>query len=297
MQLGSSLRRQRGGRDSTASDASDAFSSGAWRRLATALALALLAFAGGWLISTRLLFPAPPPPGDLYEVPDLYGLTVDEALDRIRESGLAVGSVGAFRHPERDSGSVVGQSPLPGQLSVPGDSVRVTLSLGVERTPMPDVGQLSVARALSVLEAAGFSVTVDSVESNEPLGQVVAQDPAAEASAISYGEVRVSVSLGPPLVRVPLMVGMQEEAARDTLEALGLRLSGVEEVFRFGGDQGSVVEQEPPAGALVDPGSEIRLVVGRRRRGGRSAAVRDPRVVGSLYGPSGRRLPASGGEQ
>jgi hypothetical protein len=38
----------------------------------------------------------------------------------------------------------------------------------------------------------------------------------------------------------------------------------VEEVFRFGRDQGIVVEQEPASDTELQRGTEVRLAVGRR---------------------------------
>jgi beta-lactam-binding protein with PASTA domain len=63
---------------------------------------------------------------------------------------------------------------------------------------------------------------------------------------------------------VPLLLGMEEESAGALLASLGLAVGEVETRFRFGRDQGLVVAQEPPAGTLVELGSAVRLVVGRR---------------------------------
>ena len=80
-------------------------------------------------------------------------------------------------------------------------------------------------------------------------------------------EVAVQVSLGPPAVAMPDLLGMTEEAARDSLTALGLVVSEVEEVFRFGRYQGRVVAQDPPEGEELERGSAVRLTVGRRGGG------------------------------
>jgi beta-lactam-binding protein with PASTA domain len=65
---------------------------------------------------------------------------------------------------------------------------------------------------------------------------------------------------------MPLLLGLPEAQATSILDSLGLSLSEVETRFRFGRDQGLVVEQEPPAAAMVERGSAVRLVVGRRGR-------------------------------
>jgi serine/threonine-protein kinase len=77
-------------------------------------------------------------------------------------------------------------------------------------------------------------------------------------------EVHLSVSRGPPEFEMPLLLGMSEEDARFLLDSLGLVVGEVEIRFRFGRDQGLVVEQSPPPRGRVQEGDTVRLAVGRR---------------------------------
>lgn len=261
MQLGESLRRRR-----TSPTSGVGFPRwGAGARLA--LAAVVLAFGGalvGYLFATRALFPAPGPPGDLRTVPNLLGLPSGEARVRIAEADLVPAEVEFVHHPRADSGQVIAQAPLPEQLSEPAGSVRVTVSLGPERSVVPELVGLRRGWAVNVLEASGFVVEADSTESSEPRGVVVEVDPEPGSDLAIPGDVRIVVSTGPPMVPMPAIVGMTEEEALDTLQALGLALEEVEEVFRFGRDQGIVVQQTPPADSLLLVGTAVRLGVGRR---------------------------------
>jgi serine/threonine-protein kinase len=164
-----------------------------------------------------------------------------------------------------DSGTIIAQAPLPGQLLRPGKAVRVTVSLGPERRAIPDVVGLRETWAFNLLESAGFVVIRDTLEASEPRGTVVALNPEAGTELPLPAEITVSVSLGPPLVAMPRVLGMAEAEARDTLEALGLTVLDVQEVFRFGRSRGIVVEQAPPADSLLEVGSEVRFSIGRGR--------------------------------
>ncbi len=175
--------------------------------------LVVLGFGVGYLFSTRLLFPLPPPPGDLVTVPDLSGETPGEASAALADLGLVLGSVDSLRHPRVPDGVILGQSPLPGQLSLVGDTVRITMSTGPETRPVPDVVRLRADRAQTVLEASGFSVVVDSVDSEMPRGGVVVMDPEPGTEATLPREVHLTVSKGPPLVEMPLLVGLEESKA------------------------------------------------------------------------------------
>ena len=226
--------------------------------------LALVGWLLGYVVATRVLFPAPPPPGDLFEVPDLRGLGLASANERLAGVGLALGSIDSLQHPSVAAGLVLGQSPLPGQVSQPSSPVRVTVSTGPQTRSVPDVRRLDAERARIVLETSGFVVDMDTSESEEPRGRVIDVSPPPDSVVALPAQVVLLVSTGPPVVPMPLVLGLEQVEAERLLDSLGLVVSDVEEVFRFGRDQGIVVEQEPAADTELQRGSSVRLKVGRR---------------------------------
>ncbi|MDT8368471.1 MAG: PASTA domain-containing protein [Longimicrobiales bacterium] len=228
---------------------------------------ALVAGAGlgaGYLFAVLLLFPAPGPPRDTRPAPDLRDRPVEAAMAMTLEAGLETGEVRTLRHPTVDSGSVLGQSPLPGQLARLGDTVDLVVSLGPERRRIPEVARLRSDRAVELLRATGFEVLVDSVDSPIARGRVIGIDPDEGTPLALPGQVALTVSLGPPTVQMPFILGMMEEEARDTLAILGLEIVEVEEVFRFGRDQGRVVTQDPAEDTELERGAPVRIEIGRR---------------------------------
>jgi serine/threonine-protein kinase len=197
-------------------------------------------------------------------VPDVRGLGLATARERLRGAGLDLGVVDSLRHPSVERGLLLGQSPLPGQLAETGGGVRVTRSLGPQLRAVPDVRHIDASRARIVLETSGFVVVADTVDAEIPRGRVVETTPGPERTVALPAEVRLKVSRGPPLVPMPLLLGLSEADAVAVLDSLGLTVGDVEEVFRFGRDRGIVVEQEPPADSLLERGTTVRLSVGRR---------------------------------
>ena len=227
-------------------------------------------FVFSYVVTTRLLFPMPPRPGDLFEVPDVRGLDRSVALDMIERAGVQAAVTDSFRHPTALSGEVLGQTPLAGQLSTATNTVALTVSLGPVRRPVPDVVRLGLNSARAVLEASGFTVVVDTLEAQLPPGLIVEVLPEAGTEVDLPMEVRIAVSTGPPLVPMPLLLGIEQESAEVLLDSLGFELMEVEDCFRFGRDQGRVVGQFPPPDSLVRPGSGVRLFVGSRSSARRS---------------------------
>ena len=239
--------------------------SGGKRHLAAALlALAGVGWGVGYLVATRLIYPAAPRPADVVEVPDVRGMGVAAARERLAGSNLSLGSVDSLRHPSVAKDLILGQSPLPGQLAEPGTEVRVTRSLGAQMRAVPDVRRVHADRARIILESSGFVVSIDSLASEIPRGRVVSTFPRPDETVSLPAEIRVRVSTGPPLVPMPLLLGLDEAEAMAVLDSLGLTVGDVEEVFRFGRDQGIVVEQRPPADTPMERGAAVRLAVGRR---------------------------------
>lgn len=283
MKLGDSLGRRRRRRQARDDGASSADRSrfdprsllGEGRSLFPALrgrnlvigiaALALLGWIFGYGLATQVLFPAPPPPGDLVDVPDLRGLGFAGASERLVGVGLEVGVVDSLEHPSVPAGLVVGQAPLPGQVLRPESPVRMTVSTGPQTRSVPDVLSLDEDRARIVLESSGFVVSVDTVEAREARGRVVSVDPSVGSAVAIPAEVELVVSAGPPVVTMPFVLGLEQAEAEMLLDSLGL-VPDVEEVFRFGRDQGIVIEQEPAADTELERGSPVRLVVGRRNQ-------------------------------
>ena len=222
----------------------------------------------GYVLATQVVFPAPPPPGDLFDVPDLRGLGIASASERLAGAGLELGVTDSLQHPTVAAGLVLGQSPLPGQVARPDMPVRVTVSMGPQSRAVPDVLGLDEASARVVLETSGFVVNVVSTQAEAPRGSVIQISPRPGSTVDLPAEISLVVSAGPPVVSMPLVLGLERAAAESMLDSLGLVVSDVEEVFRFGRDQGIVVEQEPTAETELRRGSSVRLKVGRRGAGG-----------------------------
>lgn len=237
---------------------------GAFRRVLRGTVLLAAMFGLGYVVATRALFPVPAPPPDLLGVPDLIGLDLEDAVGRAEAAGLALGAVDSMYHPSAATGSILGQSPLPGQLALPGAAIEFAISLGPEHRAVPDMIGQREQRARVLLGANGFSVAVEAVEDEEPAGEVVAMEPEAGTGVTLPFEVRLAISLGPPVVEMPFLLGQSEEEALLLLDSLGLFVTEIQLDAIRGIDPGVVIEQDPPPASTVELGSDVRLVIGDR---------------------------------
>ncbi|MFF7362907.1 Stk1 family PASTA domain-containing Ser/Thr kinase [Streptomyces sp. NPDC008125] len=95
------------------------------------------------------------------DVPDVSGLSVEDATAALEEEGLkAEAKPGRVDSPE-EAGDVAEQTPAPGAEAAEGDTVQLTVSKGPRMIEVPDVTGKDVDEARGLLEDAGFEVKVD----------------------------------------------------------------------------------------------------------------------------------------
>lgn len=246
------------------------------RPILSALVIAGGGLACGYLVATVFFFRPPPSPPALQGVPDLRGHPFAVAMAELADSGLTASRVDSVFHPAVPSGVVIGQSPLPGRTALPRAAVRMTVSMGPDVRPVPDVTRLPGVRAAALLAESGFVVAVDTLESMSPAGRVISIEPGPGTPVNIPASVRMAVSLGPPTIPMPVLSGRSEQAAVNLLRALGLAVSRIE--YRYSILNVNVVfGQYPAPNTEVEQGAEVQLIVGRRvRRPFGTAFLRSP---------------------
>lgn len=214
---------------------------------------------------------------DIVNVPDLRTMPATSARRALERIGLQLEIGDSLPNPEVAAGAVVAQSPLPGREVPPGTPVRVIISSGAQRRPIPSVESLGQSQAVALLESAGFTVAVDSVEDQQPAGRVLGIQPAAGTAVALPATVRLRVSSGPPFVEVPYVVGMDESVAREVVSAAGLRVGDVHYIFSFN-PEGEVLGQEPAPGDSIRAGTRIVFRVSTHRLPGEAVRPGEQRV-------------------
>lgn len=241
------------------------------RQVVLALVVAGAGLGSGYVLATTSFFPPGEPPPELQGVPGLAGHSLESAVALLADSSLVVGQIDSVRHPVAVAGTVIGQSPLPGRTALQRAPVRVAVSLGPEIRAVPDVTRLHGGRATLVLEAGGFVVEVDTIESGTPAGRVIGIDPVPGTELALPGIVRMAVSSGPPTFPMPDLSGVRAQEALTTLASLGLVLSAMETRYSIL-NVNTVFGQYPDPNVPVELGTAVRLIVGEEMR----RWVRDP---------------------
>ena len=136
--------------------------------------------------------------GEEMEMPNLRGLKQSDAINKLQQMGLRLGS--AYEtFSDEDSGTVISQDPRSGTRISKGQSVDITVSKGqkVKKISIPDVKGVSSDRARTMIEGSGLKVgSISEEASTQAAGTVVSQSPSAGSEADSGSTVRLVVSSG-----------------------------------------------------------------------------------------------------
>ena len=115
-------------------------------------------------------------------------------------------------------------------------------------------------------EEYGFSIgTVSEKASDKPKGTVIEQSPKAGAKASGVTSINIVVSdgSGKEKVEVPNLLGMTKEAAKKSLENLGLKLGKVTEGVsdEYGKDQ--IIWQSYNSGTKVEKNETVDIKINK----------------------------------
>ncbi|MQB01389.1 MAG: PASTA domain-containing protein, partial [Actinobacteria bacterium] len=238
------------GRDELALEEDETKSRAGWYAL---LAVAILALFGllAWWLATNVL-------GGDVRVPNLVGLEVNAARDRLEDSNLQADVKKRFSDAPVDE--VIEQDPEAGEMVDENETITLFVSRGPRKVEVPGVVGSTLQEARNELRRSDLRVGPVSREpSSEPQGTVLRQDP-TEGEEVDEGtRVALVISAGPEPATVPFVVGLREDQAIAAIEGAGLD----PEVRRETDDapEGEVTAQEPPGGTEVEPGDTVVITV------------------------------------
>ncbi len=228
---------------------------GLWAAIIVAIAVGVAGFAGWYLAAG---------PGQRVAMPDVLGTPVDAAAAQLAAVELTLTVTGRDFSEEIPADAVISTDPAPGDGARIGGEVSAIVSLGPERTDVPDVAGLGVEEAEAALAAANLAPGErDAVfDTKVPEGAVVATAPQAGSEVRPGTPVTLQLSKGPAPVPIPNIVGARVNAARGALSDVDLRAK-VTERFSESVAKGRVIRVKPKVGAIVPAGGQVELVVSK----------------------------------
>ena len=198
------------------------------------------------------------------ELPNVVGMTKEEAEETIKNANLKF-EVGSEEYStEVEADHIISQDPSYMEVYnkvKEGSTVTVVVSLGTEKTTVPNVKGKTQEEAEQLLEDAKLTAQV--VEENSKTveeGYVISQETDPETEVNAGDTVIIHVSTGTEKATVPDVVGKSQADAKTTLEDLGFEVT-VTTAEDSSKDTGIVLKQSLDSGKSVEKGSAITITV------------------------------------
>jgi serine/threonine-protein kinase len=192
------------------------------------------------------------------QVPDLIGMTEQQARAAIGDAGLSVGQPEYVADPNVARDKVIKQDPNRDTFVEPGATVTITVSTGKPMTTVPPVVGQTREDAQASLQNAGLKAKFQEKDGDAPRGQVLETNPAAGEQVPEGTTVTVFFSDGPS--KVPDVVGMTEDEAKQALQKEGFK-AFVTTSNDTTEPKGTVIEQNPDGGSEQPQGTSVTIVV------------------------------------
>ena len=200
-----------------------------------------------------------------FEVPDLFGMTIDEANEDERVKGIfEIEQIGQ-RASKYEAGTIIEQSPEKGKTVKGNRTISVFVSSGAKTEKMPNLVNKEYRDATLQLTSLDLDLVInDPVEEYSSItkGYIIRTIPEYGETLQEGDSVTLVVSKGeqPKPVTVLSFIGIDIEIVRQQVTQSGLVVG---EVTQRASDEpyGTVIEQSINAETLVDAGTTINFVI------------------------------------
>jgi eukaryotic-like serine/threonine-protein kinase len=199
-------------------------------------------------------------PAKLPVAPNLGGLTEADARTNLEAVGLKMMVAARELDANAKEGTVISQTPKPGEPV--GDDRAVQLTFALAMPKPPDVVGKSLEEARKALENAGFDVKVAAAVASKtaPKDTVVTQKQSKAPTAKEKGEITLEPSAGTGEVVVPKLTGLSLVSATEEAKKVGLEVTAqyvsLPETATY-----VVLSQKPPPDEKLAPGEKVTVVI------------------------------------
>ena len=209
------------------------------------------------------------------DVPDLVGLTLNQARDLVRQLNegvearfnITVDVADRVYSDRYDRDVIISQQTRAGSEVERPHTIYVVISLGEEtiEVTLPNVTELSEEDARRAIEELNLVVgnVSTAYDENVPEGYVISTNPNAGAVLEEGSRVNLVLSRGSDRIEVPNLVRMIRSSAESALRSAGLLVGTLTEEFDDEIPVGAVISQSVPAGERVSRNTTVSFVISR----------------------------------
>lgn len=202
---------------------------------------------------------------DEVKIPDIKGMTEEEATKELEKLGLEVVEVKEAKDPDAKPGTVVKTDPKIGSEVDEGSDVIIYITEPAEVVVVSDYVGRDYDDMKSTINKVGYKeVNVSKAESDEPEGTIISQNPeAGEEVPVEETVLELTVSAGTSTFELEDLSGYDENALDDYEREMGINITVSSEEYSESVPKGNVISQSPSAGSDIEEGDTVKVVVSK----------------------------------
>lgn len=230
------------------------------------IALAILAALVIAALVTAGLIIFTPQKADTVAVPPVLNFAPQVAEQAIKDVGL-VARIERVSGPDDPSvNTVIKQDPVGNTQVEKGSTVIITVNIGPDKATIPSgLTGKDADEVVALLKKNGFPNVTKEPDTTEPLdyhaNQVTRTNPAEGADVTPETDITVYYATGKS--KVPNLYGRTLDEASKDLEAAGFRSFSSEDKISATAKPGTVIEQVPAPGELIDRTTRIQIYLAK----------------------------------
>lgn len=199
-------------------------------------------------------------------VPDVVGLSADEAESTLQKAGLNVKWAAEGRYSgEVPANHVLTQMPVANRTVKENRTVLLTVSKGRQEVSVPDLRGSSQRQAEITLQRLELLLgsKIEGAHASMPIGTVIRTEPAAGTKVRTGTKVDIVVSArnSSGKVLLPNLIDLSVDKAKEIIDSLGFNLGNLTYIQAENKLPNTVLTINPKSGEYLEKGTEINITV------------------------------------
>lgn len=199
------------------------------------------------------------------KIPDVSGMELDEAISKLKLSGLEVDKKIEIEDEDVEKGKVVKTNPESGTTVKENSKINLYISTGKEKFELSDYVGRQYEDVIRLLDNYNFKdiKKIEKHDDSEP-GTIISQNPSGGEKVVpEETELEFEVSKGPEKIVLKDLTQYNLKGAQDYASLVGLTLDASQEKYDDTIPAGMVISQSPEPGTELKKGDKVTVVISK----------------------------------
>jgi eukaryotic-like serine/threonine-protein kinase len=199
------------------------------------------------------------------KIPDVSGMELDEAISKLKLSGLEVDKKIEIEDENVEKGKVVKTNPESGTTVKENSKINLYISTGKEKFELSDYVGRQYEDVIRLLDNYNFK-DIKKIEKHDDSesGTIISQNPSGGEKVVpEETELEFEVSKGPEKIVLKDLTQYNLKGAQDYAGLVGLTLDASQEKYDDNIPAGMVISQSPEPGTELRKGDKVTVVISK----------------------------------